>query len=191
MNVEKLKLINAQRLLAVATLLSAGVLVSGCAVVPATVAVQAAVGVAQVMANKKSTPTENTAPVPAAETSRPPPLNPWEDPANPLYQRTVYFDEEAVEIKPEFLPMLRTHASYLGSHAERRVTLEGHNDSRSSREYSLSLAEQRAEAVRQWMLAEGVPPRQMATLSYGEEQPASAQTDDAAQRSNRRVVITY
>ncbi|PQJ94971.1 OmpA family protein [Chromatium okenii] len=55
----------------------------------------------------------------------------------------------------------------------------------------MSLGEQRADAVRRWLLAEGVQPTQMTTLSYGEEQLTSAQTNDAAMRSNRRVVIKY
>ncbi|PQJ94972.1 hypothetical protein [Chromatium okenii] len=123
MNLEKRRFINYQLCATTAALLSISLLLNGCAVVPATVAVQAAVGVAQAVANRPSTP----AVTPASEVSRPP-LNPWEDPTNPLYQRTVYFDEEAVEIKPEFLPMLRAHASYLGEHAEQQVRLEGHHD---------------------------------------------------------------
>ncbi|MBK1695286.1 hypothetical protein CKO09_11145 [Chromatium weissei] len=188
MSLQKNKLINNQFWCAAIALLFTSLLLNGCAAVPATVAVQAAVGVAQAVANQQSMPAEQTAAVP--ETTRPP-LNPWEDPTSPLFQRTVYFDEEAVEIKPEFLPMLRAHARYLGEHAERRITLEGHNDTRSSREYSLSLGEQRADAVRRWLLTEGVPPQQMATLSYGEEQPTTAQMNDSAMQSNRRVVIQY
>ncbi|MBK1724659.1 peptidoglycan-associated lipoprotein Pal [Thiocystis violacea] len=116
---------------------------------------------------------------------------PWEDPANPLFNRTIYFDYDTAEIKQEFLPLMRTHARYLGGHTETRVTLEGHTDERGTREYNLALGDQRAEAVRRFMLAEGVRPDQMATLSYGEERPAGLGHNEQSWRQNRRVIIQY
>ncbi|MBK1644439.1 peptidoglycan-associated lipoprotein [Thiocapsa imhoffii] len=116
---------------------------------------------------------------------------PWEDPSNPLYQRTIYFDYDKAEVRPEYLPLLRTHARYLGTHASQRVTLEGHTDERGSREYNLALGDQRAEAVRRLMIADGVQPNQLSTLSYGEERPANTGRTEQAWRQNRRVVIQY
>lgn len=130
----------------------------------------------------------STAPV---ESSRPTYAGPWEDPASPLYNRTLYFDYDTAEIKPEYLPLMRTHARYLGSHSETRVTLEGHTDERGTREYNLALGDQRANAVRRFMLAEGVPPDQMTNLSYGEERPAEPGHSERAWRLNRRVIIQY
>ncbi|MGQ9659099.1 MAG: peptidoglycan-associated lipoprotein Pal [Thermochromatium sp.] len=117
--------------------------------------------------------------------------SPWEDPSSPLYQRTLYFDYDSAEIKPEYLPLIRTHARYLGSQPDRHVTLEGHADERGTREYNLALGDRRAEAVRRFMLAEGVPARQMTTLSYGEERPADPGHTEASWRLNRRVIIQY
>jgi peptidoglycan-associated lipoprotein len=99
---------------------------------------------------------------------RPSYRGPWEDPSSPLYERTVYFDYDSAEIKPEYIGVMRNHAAYLGAHTSTRVTLEGHTDERGTREYNLALGDQRAEAVRRFMMAEGVTPQQMATLSYGE-----------------------
>ncbi len=125
------------------------------------------------------------------ESSRPTYAGPWEDPSSPLYNRTLYFDYDTAEIKPEYLPLMRTHARYLGSHTETRVTLEGHTDERGTREYNLGLGDQRADAVRRSMLAEGVLPDQMANLSYGEERPAELGHNERSWRLNRRVIIQY
>jgi peptidoglycan-associated lipoprotein len=133
-------------------------------------------------------PQTTTAPL---ETPRPVYAGPWEDPSNPLYQRTIYFDYDSPEIKPEYLPVLRTHARYLGTNASTRVTLEGHTDERGTREYNLALGDQRADAVRRFMIADGVLPNQLSTLSYGEERPASSGHSEQAWRQNRRVVIQY
>jgi len=125
------------------------------------------------------------------ESSRPTYAGPWEDPSSPLYERTIYFDYDSAEIKSQYLNLIRTHARYLGSQPDRRVTLEGHTDERGTREYNLALGDQRAEAVRRFMLAEGVPAKQLATLSYGEERPADPGHSEASWRLNRRVILQY
>ena len=125
------------------------------------------------------------------ETPRPSYRGPWEDPASPLYNRTIYFDYDSTEIKPDYISVMRTHAAFLGTNSSQRVTLEGHTDERGTREYNLALADQRADAVRRFMIAEGVLPDQMATLSYGEERPAAMGHSEGSWRQNRRVIIQY
>ncbi len=118
-------------------------------------------------------------------------MRPWEDPASPLYERTIYFDYDTAQIRPEYVNLIRTHARYLGDHPDLRVTLEGHADERGTREYNLALGERRADSVRQFMLAEGVRATQLATLSYGEERPAVLGHSEESWRLNRRVIIQY
>ena len=122
---------------------------------------------------------------------RPTYRGPWEDPSNPLYNRIVYFDYDSSTIKPEYIGVMRNHAAYLGTNAGTRVTLDGNTDERGTREYNLALGDQRADAVRKFMVAEGVSPGQVATLSYGEERPANPGHSEAAWGQNRRVVIQY
>ncbi|CRI66112.1 Peptidoglycan-associated lipoprotein [Thiocapsa sp. KS1] len=135
-----------------------------------------------------SAPPTTTAPL---ESTRPVYAGPWEDPSNPLYQRTIYFDYDTAEIKPEYLPVLKTHARYLGTNTGVKATLEGNTDERGTREYNLALGDQRAESVRRLMIADGVSPNQLSTLSYGEERPANPGHSEQAWRLNRRVVIQY
>jgi peptidoglycan-associated lipoprotein len=141
-----------------------------------------------VAAPQTTRPPATTAPMPV---ERPAYRGPWEDPASPLYQRTIYFDYDSVEIKPEYIALMRNHAAYLGANTGTRVTLEGHTDERGTREYNLALGDQRAESVRRFMVAEGVIPDQMATLSYGEERPADPGRQESAWQRNRRVIIQY
>ena len=146
-----------------------------------------------------TTPAPRPVPTPAstptaparAEVQKPTYRGPWEDPSNPLYKRIIYFDYDSAEIKPEYMDLIRTHSAYLGTTSNQRVTLEGNTDERGTREYNLALGDRRAQSVQQLMLAEGVAPDQMATLSYGEEKPAAPGHTDAAWRLNRRVIIQY
>jgi peptidoglycan-associated lipoprotein len=116
---------------------------------------------------------------------------PWDDPASPLYRRVIYFDYDSSEIRSEFVPLLRTHASYLASHPGTRVTLEGHTDERGTREYNLALGDERAQTVQRFMLAEGVKADQLATLSFGEEKPVAAEHGESGWSQNRRVELAY
>jgi len=167
-------------------LLALALLLAGCAGAPQEPEPQAAGTSARPLSAVPSAAT----PV-AAEPQRPSYRGPWEDPSNPLYQRTIYFDYDSVELKPQYLDVIRTHSAYLGTTKGQRVTLEGNTDERGTREYNLALGDQRAESVRKLMLAEGVGPDQMATLSYGEEKPADPGHGEAAWQRNRRVIIQY
>jgi len=71
------------------------------------------------------------------------------------------------------------------------VRLEGHTDERGTREYNIGLGERRSQSVRRAFLLQGVAETQVSTVSYGEERPASAGSDEVAWAQNRRVEIVY
>ncbi len=118
-------------------------------------------------------------------------LDPLQDPDSPLARRVVYFDYDSSEIRPEDRELLSAHARYLALHPGVRVVVEGHTDERGSREYNIGLGERRAQAVRRWLLFQGVGDDQIETVSYGEERPAVEGHDEAAWARNRRVVLVY
>ena len=72
------------------------------------------------------------------------------------------------------------------------VTVEGHCDERGTAEYNLALGEKRAVAVKTYLVALGVSPDRLRTVSYGKEFPFDAGHDEAAWAKNRRAhfVIT-
>ena len=117
--------------------------------------------------------------------------HPWDDPANPLSNRVIYFEYDSSEVAAADRETLATHARYLAEHQNLTVTLEGHGDERGSREYNIGLGERRANAVRDLMVVQGVADTQIKSVSYGEEKPAVDGHDDAAWSQNRRVEIVY
>jgi peptidoglycan-associated lipoprotein len=108
-----------------------------------------------------------------------------------LAKRTVYFDFDSSEIRGEGTDIVAAHAKHLASTPAARVRLEGHTDERGSREYNIGLGERRAQAVRRALLLQGATDAQLSTVSYGEERPAAAGSDEAAWTKNRRVEIVY
>lgn len=116
---------------------------------------------------------------------------PWENPTSPIYRRVIYFGYDRSDILPEYVPLLRTHADWLAKHPDTRVTIEGHTDERGTREYNLALGDQRANAVRRFLITEGVREAQLDTLSYGEEKPASVGHGESSWSMNRRAELDY
>lgn len=108
-----------------------------------------------------------------------------------LSKRIVYFEYDRAEVKSEDAPIVAAHARYLASNASARIRLEGHTDERGTREYNIGLGERRAQTVRRAMMLQGVAESQIATVSYGEERPAGAGSDEMGWSQNRRVEIVY
>lgn len=119
------------------------------------------------------------------------PYSPLDDPSSPLYRKVVYFDYDATSVKPEYADLLRRHAQYIATTDGVRVTLEGHSDERGTREYNLALGDRRADAIKRFMVAEGVPAEQLSTLSYGEERPVDPRRGEGSWAENRRVELVY
>jgi len=69
------------------------------------------------------------------------------------------------------------------------VRLEGHTDERGTREYNIALGERRANAVRDYMMVNGIPGSRLESISYGEEKPVSYGSSEVSWSQNRRVEI--
>jgi peptidoglycan-associated lipoprotein len=113
------------------------------------------------------------------------------DPNSPLYEKVIYFDYDASTIRAEYQDLVTAHGHYLAANPEVTVSVEGHCDERGSREYNIALGERRANTVRDLLIAQGASPRQIVTVSFGEERPADPGTGEAAWAKNRRVELVY
>ena len=108
-----------------------------------------------------------------------------------LSKRIVYFDFDRADIRADSQTVVSAHAAFLAKNPNIKVRLEGHADERGSREYNIGLGERRGQAVRRALLLSGVAEVQLSTVSYGEERPAAAGSDEQAYGLNRRVEIVY
>lgn len=105
--------------------------------------------------------------------------------------RIVYFDYDSFAIRPEFQPLIESHARFMRADKNRKVVVEGHTDERGGREYNLALGQKRSEAVRRALSLLGVPEAQLEAVSFGKEKPAAMGSSDAALEKNRRAEISY
>jgi outer membrane protein OmpA-like peptidoglycan-associated protein len=102
----------------------------------------------------------------------------------------VKFSPDSSKLSPEAEGLLRVFVAKLKA-ANENVYLEiqGHTDNVGSEEYNLRLGEKRAEAVRRFLSAEGIPLHRMSVISYGESAPVADNKTREGRAANRRVVI--
>ena len=102
----------------------------------------------------------------------------------------VYFDYDSAVVRPDGRATLDKQVAWLQKYGNYQVTIEGHCDERGTREYNLALGERRANAVRQYLAAQGLPAQRVKTISYGKERPEVVGSDEGAWARNRRGVTT-
>ncbi|HZS82314.1 MAG TPA: peptidoglycan-associated lipoprotein Pal [Stellaceae bacterium] len=102
----------------------------------------------------------------------------------------VFFAFDKSDITPESRQILQKQADWLKKYPNVTVTIEGHCDERGTREYNLALGERRATAVKNVLVALGIPANRISTISYGKERPAVVGSNEAAWAQNRRGVTT-
>ena len=76
---------------------------------------------------------------------------------------------------------------HLKDNSDRVVVIEGNCDERGSAEYNLSLGENRAIIVRNYLVQSEIAADRIQTRSYGEEKPAVDGHDESAWAKNRRA----
>jgi len=101
----------------------------------------------------------------------------------------VLFETGKYELKPEARERLARVSGILLAYSSLRVAIEGHTDSVGTDDYNQRLSEQRAEAVRDYLVSQGVAAQAVTARGLGKTQPiASNDTPDGRQR-NRRVEL--
>lgn len=100
----------------------------------------------------------------------------------------VFFDFDKAVLKPEAQRTLERQAAWMKQNYKVSITVEGHCDERGTREYNLALGERRATAVKNFLVALGIDPGRVSTISYGKERPAALGHTEAAWAQNRRGV---
>ncbi len=100
----------------------------------------------------------------------------------------VFFGYDRYDLTPEAQSTLELQAEWMKRYPSVTVTVEGHCDERGTREYNLALGERRANAVKSYLVALGVDPMRVNTISFGKERPAVLGSNAAAWSQNRRGV---
>lgn len=100
----------------------------------------------------------------------------------------IEFAYRKADLTPQSLPVLEAVREILVAHPELlRLEIQGHTDDIGPNDYNLELSRERAEAVRAWLVAQGIEAARLSALGYGESRPLADNDNDEGRQANRRV----
>lgn len=106
----------------------------------------------------------------------------------PRIAALIHFDLNSAHIRSDAYQLLNEYSKALQSPAlaQAILVIAGHTDAVGSDENNLRLSEARAQAVRDYLIEQGIAPERLLAKGYGERHPVATNNTEAGRRSNRR-----
>lgn len=101
----------------------------------------------------------------------------------------ILFDVNKSQLKPEAKEQLQQIAAIMKKYPEDLVVAAGHTDSDGAAEYNMKLSEARSNAVKTYLIANGVPSSSVQAVGFGETQPTASNNTSDGKQLNRRVEL--
>jgi peptidoglycan-associated lipoprotein len=100
----------------------------------------------------------------------------------------VFFDTDSTELSAQAQNTLNKQARWLAQYPNYSFRIDGNADERGTREYNFALGARRAEVAKQYLIAKGISPSRMRTISYGKERPVAVCNNISCWSQNRTAV---
>lgn len=101
----------------------------------------------------------------------------------------VLFDTGKYTLRPAAREKLAKVSGIILSHPGLALEVEGHTDSVGSDEYNMRLSEQRANSVRDYLIAQGINPAIVTARGFGKTMPIADNSTPQGRQMNRRVEL--
>ncbi|WP_299115684.1 OmpA family protein [uncultured Winogradskyella sp.] len=105
------------------------------------------------------------------------------------YARTILFDTGKASFKKETDQVLQAMVAIFKEYPRADFAIEGHTDSVGSKSTNQALSERRANAVRDYLIANGISADRLTAAGYGEDNPIATNKTRAGRKENRRVEV--
>jgi outer membrane protein OmpA-like peptidoglycan-associated protein len=104
-------------------------------------------------------------------------------------QGGILFDTDSASLSPSGVEKVRTLAQTIQKYPRERVIVKGHTDSQGDDRYNQRLSEDRADSVRNLLVAEGVTPSRITAVGLGSNVAVASNSTAEGRQQNRRVEI--
>jgi len=141
---------------------------------------------AQIAAAPEPVAVAPAAPAPAYVAPAP---TPAPAPPQKLVLEGVNFDFDKATLRQEDIAIIDRDITSLDEWGNVNIEVAGHTDSRGSDAYNMNLSQQRAEAVRNYLVSKGIAADRLSARGYGESQPVADNATDEGRFKNRRVEL--
>lgn len=101
----------------------------------------------------------------------------------------ILFDTDSAVIKTESKPVLEDVLKLLKEEVGWTLLIEGHTDSTGNSAHNQTLSQQRAEAVKTWLVTGGIAATRLQTAGFGQSKPVADNTSELGRAQNRRVEL--
>ena len=101
----------------------------------------------------------------------------------------VLFDLNKASLRPGAMRSLTPLADFLRENPDETITIEGFTDSLGTDAYNRELSQRRAEAVRDFLVQNGIDGNRITARGLGEAYPVASNATEAGRQQNRRVNI--
>jgi outer membrane protein OmpA-like peptidoglycan-associated protein len=128
-------------------------------------------------------------PVAAAPPPKPKPPPPPDPCEQPVVLGAVVFALNSAELKPETKEQLGPVADRLNECPDEDVVVAGYTDSTGTNAVNLRISQERADSVRDYLVARGVAPDRVEAKGFGPADPVGSNATEEGRANNRRVVI--
>lgn len=105
------------------------------------------------------------------------------------YARTILFDTGKSSFKEQTKEVLKNITAILKEYPDSNFTIEGHTDSVGSKSSNQKLSERRANAVRDYLIANGISASRLSAYGFGEDYPVDSNATRNGRKNNRRTEI--
>lgn len=136
----------------------------------------------------KKPPAYSAAYAPGAQPDAPPTHDPQAALVAAAGSDRVLFELNSSTLTPYAQQILVRQAAWLRESSGVSFSIEGHCDERGTRDYNLALGDRRARAAASFLIAQGIAPGRIRTISYGKERPEALGSDTESYARNRRAV---
>ncbi|WP_262888690.1 OmpA family protein [Pontibacter pamirensis] len=92
-------------------------------------------------------------------------------------------------MKPESIGTLNSIVKLLQEQSALKFSVEGHTDSDGDDNTNMKLSQERAEAVKAYLVSQGITVERLSSKGWGELKPLDKNTTAGAKSNNRRVEI--
>jgi len=106
------------------------------------------------------------------------------------YKLPIHFESDSYKIDNQDKTEIKALLNELNTNANMKIEIGAHTDSQGSDSYNLTLSQQRANTVREYLISQGIDGNRILSKGYGETKPIGDNNTEEGRALNRRVIIS-